>query len=60
MSVGRPGNRDRVSAPPVHRRDVEVRRPLVLVRERPSEYQLLAAPSAPSPLAQAIQAELAP
>eukprot|EP00969_Alexandrium_andersonii_P332215 14681643-Alexandrium_andersonii.AAC.1 len=60
MAVGRPGYRHRVSALPVRRCDVEVRHPLMLVHERLSEYQLLTAASAPSPLAQALQAELAP
>eukprot|EP00969_Alexandrium_andersonii_P305603 13508513-Alexandrium_andersonii.AAC.1 len=60
MAVGRAGYRHRVSAPPVHRCDVEVRRPLTLVHKRLAEYQLLVAASAPSPLAQALQAELAP
>eukprot|EP00969_Alexandrium_andersonii_P141157 6241535-Alexandrium_andersonii.AAC.1 len=60
MAVGRSGDGDWVSAPPAHRCDVEVRGPLALTFERPPKRQLLVAPSAPSPLAQAPQAELAP
>eukprot|EP00969_Alexandrium_andersonii_P320026 14139217-Alexandrium_andersonii.AAC.1 len=60
MAMGRAGYRHGVSAPPVRRCDVDVRRPLMLVRERLAKYQLLVAASAPRPLAQALQAELAP
>eukprot|EP00969_Alexandrium_andersonii_P270412 11951968-Alexandrium_andersonii.AAC.1 len=60
MAVGRPGYRHRVSALPVHRCDIEIRHPLMLVHQRLAECQLLAAASAPIPLAQALQAELAP
>eukprot|EP00969_Alexandrium_andersonii_P060151 2649185-Alexandrium_andersonii.AAC.1 len=60
MSVGRAGYCHRITAPPMHWRDVEVRRPLVLTQEGTAECQLLAPTCASSPLTQTLQTELAP
>eukprot|EP00975_Prorocentrum_lima_P046680 9755471-Prorocentrum_lima.AAC.1 len=58
--MGRAGYCNRIAAPPVHRCDVEVRRPLVLAQEGTAEYQMLVPARAPSALAQTLQAEVAP